>query len=291
MIPTRFGWLFFAGLLVMMFIGATYTNNLVYMLAFVLFSLGMITMLQTHSNLKYISIHQLNSQSGFEGGFADLTFTAVNSSNLACHSLEFEIIREVDRSSCIVPYVPENGRKLAFIRLPLRKRGISWVRGLRVSTVFPLGLFRAWFWIPVELELITFPKPEGDAPLPAASEAGSDNRVGTRHTGEDFSGHKKHAPGESLRHLDWKAFARGRGELTKLFRAGSGKMTTLSVANAPGVDLEARLRQVSHWLLQAKSQRMACSLEVGEKRLEVSDTPQHYLQCLRELALHEEASS
>ncbi|NIN81862.1 MAG: DUF58 domain-containing protein, partial [Pseudomonas stutzeri] len=36
--------------------------------------------------------------------------------------------------------------------------------------------------------------------------------------GDDFAGLREHREGESLRHISWKAYARGKGLLTKTFQ-------------------------------------------------------------------------
>lgn len=270
-----------------MFVGATYTNNLVYLLAFVLFSLGMITMLQTHANLKYLSILNLNVTPGFAGDTLPVTFTVSNRSSLACHSVEVEAIFQGERSSTILRFVPELGRASGHLELKSTKRGVFALEGLRISTVFPLGLFRAWFWTESSAPVVVFPAPRGTLALKPVELKAGESGLGSTSNGEDFSGHKNFIDGHSLRHVDWKALARGRPKMLKVFQDGSSKVHKIDLQQIPISDPEARLSQASQWILNAKHRQEAVALRVKNGWTTSSAEGGHFLRCLRELAEYE----
>jgi uncharacterized protein (DUF58 family) len=287
MVPTRFGFLFFAGLLSMMFVGATYTNNLVYLLAFVLFSLGMITMLQTHANLKYLSILNLNVQPGFAGDSLAATFTVSNRSSLSCHSVEIEAIFQGERASTILRHIPELGRASGHLELKTTKRGVYQLEGLRISTVFPLGLFRAWFWTDTHASVVVFPVPKGSLGLAATAIKAGETGLGSTANGEDFSGHKIFTQGHSLRHVDWKAFARGRPKMLKIFQDGSSQVYKIDLQQIALPDTEAKLSQAAQWILNAKQKQQAVSLRLNRGWTATSSESSHFVRCLKELATYE----
>ena len=89
---------------------------------------------------------------------------------------------------------------------------------LRVFTTFPLGLFVAWSNVELDLQCLVYPTP-GVGPRAAPRSAPRAHAEGPQ-TGQgqdDFAGLRKYQPGDSLRHVAWKAVARGQPLMTKQF--------------------------------------------------------------------------
>ncbi len=74
-------------------------------------------------------------------------------------------------------------------------------------------------------------------------------------------------PGESLRHVDWKAFARGRPLSIKQFTGGSGHELWLDAAEMSRMPLEARLSQLALWIVNAEKAEIPYALKLGRTTL------------------------
>jgi uncharacterized protein (DUF58 family) len=85
--------------------------------------------------------------------------------------------------------------------------------------------------------------------------------------GDDFSGVRAYMPGESLRHVDWKAFARGRPLSVKQFTGGSGNELWLDSAELGKLPLETRLSQLALWVVNAEKEEIPYALRLGRVTL------------------------
>ena len=105
---------------------------------------------------------------------------------------------------------------------------------------------------------------------------------------EDFIGFKRYQPGDSLRSIDWKAFARAE-ELSVKHFSGRGSEHTLIdwSATAHLDDTELRLSQLALWVVCAEQNDMIYALRLADTDpVQFSAGPQHYHHCLRRLALY-----
>jgi len=178
--------------------------------------------------------------------------------------------------------VPASGEAQVTLLLAPRRRGRCRVAGLRATSSFPFGLVDALVRAP-ETDLIVYPSPIGvtlardRAPVPVDA-TGDGQR-----SGDDFAGHRRHLSGESQRHVDWKAVARGRPMLVKSYTGGGGECR-LRWDDAVGDD-EGRLSQLARWVLDAESYGWHYGLELPGTSIDPDGGPAHRQRCLRALAL------
>jgi len=106
--------------------------------------------------------------------------------------------------------------------------------------------------------------------------------------GDDFSGYRNYRPGESLHHLDWKAYARGRSLLVKEFNGGGCGAVWLDWQELAGFDDEHRLSQLARWVLGAD--RLGCDfgLKLPHYTIAPDSGSLHTQQCLQALACYPE---
>lgn len=286
-LPTRFGFLFVIGAVTMILVGATYQNNLVNLLAFFMLSVIFISMVQTHNNLKDVKVSALEIESGFAGGNYLVTTVLANSSRDQRFNLE-AVLRKLEPASVYDNFQPllQNANLKLRATYPSPKRGKHRHKEVTVSTVYPLGLFRAWAWFEASGEFFIYPEPKGARSFPSV--ATGDPIAGNLHTrgGDDFHGHRKHEPGESLRHIDWKAHARGRPLLVKQFDDGAPSSIQLDWYSLEGLDTEARLSQLAAWVEEAKMKRLSFGLKLPGLTIPTGHGTAHATHCLEALAVH-----
>src|SRR5436190_1847043 len=115
--------------------------------------------------------------------------------------------------------------------------------------------------------------------------------AGQRVEGEDFAGVRAYRPGESQRHIDWKAVARGQPLVTKQWAGDASETLVLDWNEAPGADVEARLGQIARWIVQAEREYTAYGVRLPGVEIPPAHGERHFHGCLRTLATFETPES
>jgi uncharacterized protein (DUF58 family) len=292
-LPTREG-VVFALLLFVLLLGAmNYNNSMAYLLTFFLGGLFLVSILHTHSNLAGLIVRGLPPAAVFAGDTAQFPVTIDNSHGQArtalrlfCqprHSLwgkifqtEYEIV-EID--------VDQGRRHQVCIPVPAEKRGLLPLERVMISTCFPLGLFHAWSYLPIEQQCVVYPKPEGGSELPAPAPGREQGHAGAREGANDFIGFRQYYPGDSIRTIAWKALAREQPLLVKRFSGDGSHNLVLSWEDTAHLrDSEARLSQLCRWTLLAEAQGWNYGLDIPGTRIEPGRGMLHRDKCLEALA-------
>ncbi len=288
-IPSRFGAIFFVSVITMLLIGATYANNLVNMLAFFLLAISLVAMVQTHNNLKNVRLHLVK----VEPAFANTTLTIVTALenngqgvrfNLNAQPARLKLEREHENT------MPLSARSVLRLKADYKcgSRGQHRIERMRVSTVYPLGLFYAWMWLATDETYFIYPEPKGERPLPAARLDPKVSSHAIARGGDDFHGHRRYQAGDSARRVDWKAHARGRPLLIKEFDEGDPQALLFSWFELGDLSTEERLSQLTAWVERARTQRLAFALKLPNIYITAGDDLQHHTRCLEELAVFQE---
>jgi uncharacterized protein (DUF58 family) len=104
----------------------------------------------------------------------------------------------------------------------------------------------------------------------------------------DFAGLRPFQPGDSLRRIAWKAYARGQGLHTKQY-AGTDVVSHLfDWDSLPSLGTEARLSQLCRWVLDAHARGEAYGLKLPGIVIEPHAGPTHRERCLNSLALFDD---
>ena len=288
-IPTRFGIVFLFGIIMVLLAGAIYANNLVNMLAFFLLAIALVSMVQTHNNLKNVALKFVHTDPGFADDAVGLTAALENSGEEPRFSIEvrlqkdFTFLADTEDAHPLHP----RGSLRCKSSYSIRKRGRHAVKRLRISSVYPVGLFYAWMYFNTEAEFLVYPARAGSRLLPNATFAGSDGaaHLATR-GGEDFRGHRTYVPGDPANRIDWKAYARGRSLLVKEFDEGNPDAILLDWDHTPSRDIESKLSQLTLWLESAYMQRRRFALRLPNDFIPPGEGLQHYEHCLEKLAVY-----
>ncbi len=171
------------------------------------------------------------------------------------------------------------------VPLPAEIRGWLPLRRLAVESTYPFALFRAWSWVYMDLRALVYPKPAVAAPPlpPPLGGRGSDRHA--ERGEEDFSGLRGYRPGDSPRHIAWKASSRAQMLLTKQF-SGTGAETRRLDWNAlTEFGQEERLSVLCRWVLTAHAQNLTYALRLPGREIPVGGGDVHRDRCLNALAL------
>ncbi len=287
--PTSAGFLLFPTLLAMLLAAMNYSNNMAYILSFLILGLTVVALLYTRSNLRGLHIAAIQPQTAFAGG--DITFSLEIHNRSSGKRLAVYLAAENKaaeyRLSAPLNVAPLSAAAVDII-LTAPRRGVFSLSGITMVTAFPFGLFQVRRRLPVEKEYVVFPRPAGlrPWPLPEADITGEDNTAGYHFSGgDDFSGLRPYRPGESQRHIHWKAVARGRPLSVKEFSGGGSQQLWFDWSGLGGVGTEARLSQLTRWVLEADQQGCEFGLRLPGSLIQPDSGSRHTLKSLRALAL------
>ncbi|WNW10742.1 DUF58 domain-containing protein [Pseudomonas sp. DTU_2021_1001937_2_SI_NGA_ILE_001] len=282
-LPTRSGAAFALVLVLMLLASINYQNSLAYALTFLLLSLGVLAILHTYRNLSALVLSASATRAVFVGETVLLRLR-LDSTGQSHQAIGVGWSRE--QLQC--RDVASNGHSELELALPSQARGWLKAPRIRVESVFPLGLLRAWTWLDLEQSVLIYPQPvAGRIPLLAGVQphAEDDGQL-TRGQGvDDYQGLRNYVPGDNLRRLHWKAWSRGQGLLVKEFSDLSGHDLCLDFMAMAG-DIEERLSRLCYWVLELSQRQQPFALRLPGYEVAADSGEGHRDTCLRALALY-----
>ena len=281
-LPTPVGIGFSIMLLVMLIGGINYGNSVALFLTFLLTGFGLVAMHQCHRNLVRISLTSAAALPTFAGTRGTLRVTLQNDAGFPRYQIEVE---PTDNAPAHADIPPREQTQLS-IPIDAPKRGVVSIDRLRISSTLPFGLFRAWSWIHMRIEMIVYPRAHGTLPMPADSGF----KTGTRSQGlagsDEWLSLRAFRDGDSPRQVAWKAYARGAPLLVKEYSAMGAELRVFDFEKLDTLTVEARLEQLAHWLVEAESRGERYSLVIPPHQFEPDSGPEHRHRCLTALALY-----
>jgi uncharacterized protein (DUF58 family) len=280
----------FAVLLLVLLIGSiNYSLGLGFALTFTAACCALVDMVFTWRNLAHLHLRPGRAPAVFAGEEAQFELHLHNRSRRDRYAIAVEFIDAPGAPR--MADVPAGGSASVTLAAPTSTRGWMAAPRVRLTTRFPLGLFRAWsYWRP-DVKALAYPFPEPVAPpLPLYGVARGQG-LGT--AGEDdFAGVRSYQAGDPLRRLAWRQIARLDPELggqlaTKHFEGGSVEELVIDFgALAPQLDLELRLSRMTRWVLDAEQRALPYGFRLGTRSFNASAGAAHQAACLRALALY-----
>lgn len=281
-VPSRAGLVFGVVLLLMLTGSINYALSLGFVLTFLLASVGISAMLHTFRNLAGLRVKPARTAPVFAGETARFAVSLKNPTRTPRFSVR---LMHDKRESDVVDIASES-TVVATAKVPAPARGLLRPGRLTLSTRFPVGLLYAWSYVELDTHCIVYPRP-APAGLPLPPLEASDAQGGSQgHGREDFAGLRQYHPGDSPRHIAWKAAAREQGLLTKQFTGTAAAQLWLSLDLLPaGLDFEEKLSRLTRWLLDAHAGGLAYGLRLPNLTIRLGSGEGHRDRCLEALAL------
>ncbi len=286
-LPTKLGVGF--GLMVFaMLVGSmNYNNSMGFALTFLLASLGLVAMHHCHRNLTGLVIRSAGAESVFEGQNAVFTIAIENPSSGDRYDL---CVSHIDGSISSADVGPENRVVLEF-SVPTEKRGQLRVSRFNVSTMYPFNLFRAWAWLYLDLSCIVYPRPASADKKPPPQHTDTGGAQDGERGDEDFAGLRTYRPGDSPRHVAWKAFAKEHELLVKQYAGTVVTTHWFDLDSLAPLDVESRLRQICRWVLDAHGEGHAFGVRLTSDVIAPNLGVLHRERCLKALAMFEDGAN
>jgi len=291
-LPTRAGVVLAVTLILMLLGCINYNLGLGYVLTFLLTGVAVVSMLHTFRNLSGLQLRPGRAESVFAGDVCAFPVRIHNPTGLQRRSVGLSLVqysilvrRHADDAPIWRDMAPGETVDSPLL-LPARQRGRLRLPRFRVFTTFPLGLFHVWSGVELDMSCIVYPRPEqGEVPLPPSRPAGREGmQAGSGQ--DDFAGLRPYRSGDSLKHVAWKAAARGQPVMTKQFTGLEAGQLWLAWSDLQDdMPVEARLSRLTRWTLDASRMGLAFAMELPGAILGPDSGRAHEERCLTALAL------
>lgn len=258
--------------------GVNYANNLILGLCFFLGSILIIVIHHTFNNLSGLLLEAVDASDSEAGTFTHYRIRITPHGRHVPHQIQLEW----DGQTRVIPQI-DRPTLIAF-QLATPTRGRFLPPRLGVSTVYPLGILRAWTYVRLSEPAWVSPVPIEGILHAQRVMAGDDDEAETRVAGQDeFDDLRTFIAGESLAHVSWGHMARGQGILTKRFSDACGREQLLDYDAMSGGH-ELRLSQLAYWVKRLTLEQVAFELKVREQSIPVGIGVGHQTAALRFLA-------
>ena len=262
-------------------------NSAIYLLFFALISVFLVSIPHTLLNLGGIEATAESVKPAFAGQEISLPLEIANRSSTSRHGIVASLPDSQDARETIETIQPGKVERI-ILRFSALTRGEHEIKTLCLTSVYPLGFLCARKSIKTVQRYIVYPKPAGDPNLPVGHSFSGQNRPRPEFAeGDDFVGVRTYVPGESQRHIDWKAAARGQPLMTKQFATESPGSLYLDFSQIRFPALENKLSQLALWVIEAERARKPYGLRLRSSVIPPSLGDSHFHRCLRALALFE----
>ena len=260
--------LLYAVLLIITFIaGINYGNNLVLGLCFYLVSVWLISFHVTFAHISGLKVQLIEVTMAEAGAPVWVTLQLISESRQPRRQLLFSFEQTDGKANSKTDKKANKKIKNSastqesilvtrlqgeqIIRLPVltQNRGQFELPRLKIKTVYPLGIMRAWSYVYFARTAWVYPKPEvfdWQTQYAVASQEDLPTGGQYRQGQDDFERLDNYVEGESLARVSWGHVARGQGMLTKHFADPVGHEQTLDYADMPAAHHEQKLAQLAY---------------------------------------------
>ena len=277
----------FGGLLVLLILGAiNYQSSLVYGVAFLLGSMFILTILYTFRNLSGLTLELVGTRPGFVGEDIEFNLRVVRPQGKGREGIQ------LGWPEGIKQWAELNEQEAAGVRLFVKagRRGRLNPGRFLVETYYPLGLLRAWAWVDLGVQALVYPKPIFQDFPQSTSGRRDDGELVDPLGSDDFSDIKSYLPGDPVKHIIWRSYARSGDLVVKRYASFVEPRLWLDFEEVSG-DLEERLSRLTGLALRATRLEREFGLRLGSTDIKPAIGEAHLEQILRELALYGLAES
>lgn len=278
-LPTRFG-LFFAVLVAAMGVGAlNYNNNPALLLALLLGGAALASLLLAQLQLTGLEVTAIGAEPVPAGTALALRLHARDRGERERRGLQ------VWFEGATATLSLADGAGEAVLPVSTTERGWREIGRVRISTVRPLGLARAWSYAWPDAPVLVYPAPEAHGP-PLPHGTGQQAQARLHPAGEDMHQLRNYRRGDARRAIAWKPSARRDALLVREYEQPRDAEVQLDWRALSGLPYEARIARLARWVDEAAREHRRWRLLLpAQPPLGPDGGPAHRHACLRALAL------
>jgi len=254
-------------------LATNYNNNVIFMLACLLFAIALLSAALTYKNMLGIEGVQWRVKPSFAGGKASYQLHLVEQGNTDHYELYC--------TEQVVARLQKQQNAYLEIELNTFKRGYFEAEDLFLFSCWPLGLWRVSLVLPSLPRCLVYPELRGEQPLPLQDQFSLDQLAL-----DEISGLDEYQPGDNTRRIDWKASARGEQLLIKSFAGDEAQQTLWLTDKAVNhTDKELILSQLAVWVVECQQAGLHYGIKVEGEKCQPNSGEGHRLTSLAMLAL------
>ena len=279
-VPTGFGLLFAAMLLVMLLGALNYNNNAALLLTCLLGATVVNSMYGAFRALNGLRLDAIAAGSAPAGQPLPVT---LNFSTSGRPHRGLTVSADGIGSAFAVDH---DGIGSATLMLPTARRGWMTLPPLKLHSTWPFGLFLAWSWLRPPISLLVHARAEIAPGMPPARDPAGMRATPTGDDSDDSAGLREYLPGDPPRRIAWKASAHHDDlRVRQPERVSDDAEWHLDWHALHGIDAERRIARLAHWVNEAHAARVRWSLALPEVTLGPDRGEAHWHACQSALAL------
>lgn len=280
-LPTRFGLLAAASLVVLLLIAVNYQNSSVFMLCFFMAAVGWTVMIAAHRQLTSLALHSISVPIAEQGSRPTIEVRLEDIAGRPRDGIVLSIASATSEPTTV------SARTKQDIALTLAglTRGRHLVEQVTLHNTYPFGLFHVWARIAHPVELFVYPKPARSATLPIASDTkNSEKSVASEP--DDFLEFRRYRTGDRPAQIAWSVYAKtGRLE-KKHFASDTKSPNWLDFNRLSNADEETRLAILAMWAIEFHRRQHAFGLRLPTYAVAPGSSLAHLELCLKALACY-----
>jgi transglutaminase-like putative cysteine protease/uncharacterized protein (DUF58 family) len=273
---------FAAFLLALWYAAVSQGNGAAYALFLFVVALALVSWIHGKRNLRGIWVRAGRIEPVFVGGELHVPLTVEASSGNFAAGIEIRAVAGSEVTRC--GYIAAGECASASINAPAIQRGAFSRIDLELRSCWPLGLFEARTRLSVEAPHVIHPSPAGVQPLPDGEPGWLYDRRRGRGDGDEFAGLREFRAGESPRRIHWRSAERSDKLLVVEWEGASGGLRWLDWKAVAAVGTEARLAQLTRWVLDAERAGAPYGLRIPGAEIQPGMGPAHRVRCLNAIA-------
>jgi uncharacterized protein (DUF58 family) len=283
--PSKVGFSFLLLILLCWLVATNYENNVVFAITCLLTSIFLVCILHSFFNMSGLSVTFVRVSPVFTG--ETLTVEILLNQKHLRYREGIKISFKDGETSTVSMQGKENITLHVSVLAP--QRGYFHPGRLQVESVYPLGLLRVWTKIDLNIECLVYPRPIFNAFESFGHSGRGEGALQLDDGSEDFVGLKDYQPGDSLKRIAWKQYAREQGLYTKHYADYQDERIWLDWDALPGLDRESRLSVLTGKLLKVVVTGQHYGLKLPGVNIAPNNGETHKYLILKELALFEES--
>lgn len=279
-LPTKFGLSFAAMTLVIFFLAAGYSNNLIFILVFFMISVGLSSTHFTNNNVQQINLISCS----YDKLFAETpghVFIQIENTSQKRKSFQLGLKFLDSRSDAaeVLEMKPRETQQVV-TQIKFLRRGIQKLPVITLESDFPFGFLKAWKVKDMKTEVLVYPSLKGHVQFPReASQDPTQNSFGI------FRDHKIYQPGDSKNKIDWRASAKRQNLLVKNFEEPEGLKLSFRWEQTSHIQgIEDRISQLALWVHEAEKLHADYAVHLGAFTVEFNQGFQHWKKIMDYLA-------
>lgn len=277
--PNKYGFVLLWITLAMAGVGINYSNSMILGLAYLLISFFLVVIFHTYRNLIGLTLEASHSQNGFSG---ETLLFEINISRKRKRS--YESIRIVWEDIINTVSLLEHREISLNVLMPVSRRGHFKPGRLKVETTYPVGLLVCWSYARFDVEGWAYPKPIKNRAIVAMNSVNGKANEQLIGGSNDFHGLYRYVVGDSLKQIDWKAYAREGHLYTKRFTDPVDEHVWIDWQDYAGVDEELRYGYMCYWVLKMSEHNSVFGVRLPQQVINLGNGESHKISCLLALA-------